>query len=437
MSVKIAVVGTGYVGLVSGTCFASIGHQVVCVDNDVSKIENLKKEDVILPIYEPGLDDLVKSCVDNGKLSFSTDLKSSVAGADAVFIAVGTPPRPDNGQADLKYVYQVAEEIGNALDGFTVVVDKSTVPIGTAEEVSEIIKNVNPNAKFSVASNPEFLREGFAIDDFLNGDRVVVGVEDQYSENIMKSIYKPLEDNGMPVMFTKVKAAEMTKYAANTFLATKLGFINEIADLCEKFSIDVQDVSKCIGLDSRIGSKFLQAGPGFGGSCFPKDTMALNHIAQENGCSLSIVKATIDSNINRKSRMASKVADALNGSLDGKKIGVLGLAFKGNTDDTRESPAIAIIKVMQEMGAEITAYDPAAMEEAKHELTNINYASNEYDACEDAEAVVILTEWDQFGYLDLDTLKSKLLTPIMVDLRNLYEPKDVISKGIVYHSIGR
>lgn len=437
MSVKIAVVGTGYVGLVSGTCFASIGHQVVCVDNDVSKIENLKKEDVILPIYEPGLDDLVKSCVDDGKLSFSTDLKSSIAGADAVFIAVGTPPRPDNGQADLKYVYQVAEEIGNALDGFTVVVDKSTVPIGTAEEVSEIIKNVNPNAKFSVASNPEFLREGFAIDDFLNGDRVVVGVEDQYSENIMKSIYKPLEDNGMPVMFTKVKAAEMTKYAANTFLATKLGFINEIADLCEKFSIDVQDVSKCIGLDSRIGSKFLQAGPGFGGSCFPKDTMALNHIAQENGCSLSIVKATIDSNINRKSRMASKVADALNGSLDGKKIGVLGLAFKGNTDDTRESPAIAIIKVMQEMGAEITAYDPAAMEEAKHELTNINYASNEYDACEGAEAVVILTEWDQFGYLDLDTLKSKLLTPIMVDLRNLYEPKDVISKGIVYHSIGR
>lgn len=437
MSVKIAVVGTGYVGLVSGTCFASIGHQVVCIDNDVSKINNLQKEDVILPIYEPGLDDLVKSCVDDGKLSFSTDLKSSVAGADAVFIAVGTPPRPDNGQADLKYVYQVAEEIGNALDGFTVVVDKSTVPIGTADEVAEIIKNVNPNAKFSVASNPEFLREGFAIDDFLNGDRVVVGVEDQYSENIMKSIYKPLEDNGMPVMFTKVKAAEMTKYAANTFLATKLGFINEIADLCEKFSIDVQDVSKCIGLDSRIGSKFLQAGPGFGGSCFPKDTMALNHIAQENGCSLSIVKATIDSNVNRKSRMASKVADALNGSLDGKKIGVLGLAFKGNTDDTRESPAIAIIKVMQEMGAEITAYDPAAMEEAKHELTNINYASNEYDACEDAEAVVILTEWDQFGYLDLDVLKSKLLTPIMVDLRNLYEPKDVISKGIVYHSIGR
>lgn len=437
MSVKIAVVGTGYVGLVSGTCFASIGHQVVCIDNDVSKINNLQKEDVILPIYEPGLNDLVKSCVDDGKLSFSTDLKSSVAGADAVFIAVGTPPRPDNGQADLKYVYQVAEEIGNALDGFTVVVDKSTVPIGTADEVAEIIKNVNPNAKFSVASNPEFLREGFAIDDFLNGDRVVVGVEDQYSENIMKSIYKPLEDNGMPVMFTKVKAAEMTKYAANTFLATKLGFINEIADLCEKFSIDVQDVSKCIGLDSRIGSKFLQAGPGFGGSCFPKDTMALNHIAQENGCSLSIVKATIDSNVNRKSRMASKVADALNGSLDGKKIGVLGLAFKGNTDDTRESPAIAIIKVMQEMGAEITAYDPAAMEEAKQDLTNINYASNEYDACEDAEAVVILTEWDQFGYLDLDVLKSKLLTPIMVDLRNLYEPKDVISKGIVYHSIGR
>lgn len=437
MSVKIAVVGTGYVGLVSGTCFASIGHQVVCIDNDVSKINNLQKEDVILPIYEPGLNDLVKSCVDDGKLSFSTDLKSSVAGADAVFIAVGTPPRPDNGQADLKYVYQVAEEIGNALDGFTVVVDKSTVPIGTADEVAEIIKNVNPNAKFSVASNPEFLREGFAIDDFLNGDRVVIGVEDQYSENIMKSIYKPLEDNGMPVIFTKVKAAEMTKYAANTFLATKLGFINEIADLCEKFSIDVQDVSKCIGLDSRIGSKFLQAGPGFGGSCFPKDTMALNHIAQENGCSLSIVKATIDSNVNRKSRMASKVADALNGSLDGKKIGVLGLAFKGNTDDTRESPAIAIIKVMQEMGAEITAYDPAAMEEAKHELTNINYASNEYDACEDAEAVVILTEWDQFGYLDLDVLKSKLLTPIMVDLRNLYEPKDVISKGIVYHSIGR
>ncbi|HAG53441.1 MAG TPA: UDP-glucose 6-dehydrogenase [Alphaproteobacteria bacterium] len=433
---KIAVVGTGYVGLVSGTCFASIGHEVVCIDNNKDKIDNLNNRGVI-PIYEPGLEDLVKQNVAEGRLEFTTDLKAAVAASDVVFIAVGTPPRPDNGQADLKYVYQVAEEIGEAIDGFTVVVDKSTVPIGTAEEVTAIIEKVNPEADFAVVSNPEFLREGFAIDDFLNGDRVVVGVENSQAEELMKEVYIPLEKRGVQVLMTRVKTAEMIKYASNTFLATKLGFINEIADLCEKVGADVDQVAHAMGMDTRIGAKFLQAGPGFGGSCFPKDTMALEYIAKENGCDLSIVKATIDSNVNRKLRMAEKVAEALDGSLEGKTIGVLGLAFKGNTDDTRESPAIAIIKEMQKMGASIKAYDPAAIEEAKHELTDVKYGSDEYSVCDNADALVILTEWTQFAVLDLELVKAKLNNPILVDLRNLYSVAEVTTKGLKYYSIGR
>lgn len=436
-SVKIAVVGTGYVGLVSGTCFASIGHTVVCIDNDKSKIEGLQQQKIKLPIFEPGLEDLVSENVECGRLSFTTDLKTAVAESDVVFIAVGTPPRPDNGQADLKYVYQVAKEIGEAIDGFTVVVDKSTVPIGTAEEVAAIINSVNQNAEFAVASNPEFLREGFAIDDFLNGDRVVIGVEDERAQELMRKIYLPLENRDMPILLTAIRSAEMIKYASNTLLAAKLGFINEIADLCEKLGVDVKDVAKGMGLDSRIGPKFLDAGPGFGGSCFPKDTMALEYIARQNGCDLSIVKATIDSNVKRKNRMAEKVSTILGGSLQGKKVSVLGLAFKGNTDDCRESPSIAIIEVMQKMGAYITAFDPKAMEESKHYIKNISYAENMYDVCNGADVLVILTEWKEFAEINLDEVKKRLNSPIIVDLRNMLNPEEVKAKGFKYQSIGR
>lgn len=441
---KIAVVGTGYVGLVSGTCFASIGHEVVCIDNDKSKIDNLNNEGII-PIYEPGLEELVKRNVAEGRLSFSTDLSSAVKECKAVFIAVGTPPRPDNGQADLKYVYQVAEEVANAIEDFTVVIDKSTVPIGTAEEVTEIIKKANPNAKFAVASNPEFLREGSAIDDFVNGDRIVVGVENEQAEKIMSEIYSPLSRKGMPVVMTKVRTAEMIKYASNTFLAVKLGFINEIADLCEKVGADVQEVAYSMGLDTRIGEKFLQAGPGFGGSCFPKDTKALKYIADtlakeskdKNATKLSIVDATIQSNLNRQEVMARKIKTILGSKLKGKKVAVLGLAFKANTDDCRESPALNVIKEIQDRRGDVVVFDPVATQEAKKVLTNVEYAENEYDACKGADAVVILTEWAQFGALDLDKIKENLNTPVMIDLRNMYNPEDVKSKGFQYHSIGR
>lgn len=441
---KIAVVGTGYVGLVSGTCFASIGHEVICIDNDQAKIDNLNN-DGIIPIYEPGLEELVKRNVEEGRLSFTTDLNAAVKQASAVFIAVGTPPRPDNGQADLKYVYQVAEEIANAIDKFTVVIDKSTVPIGTAEEVDAIIKKVNPKADFAVVSNPEFLREGSAINDFLEGDRVVVGVENEQAEKIMSEIYKPLSKNGMPVVMTKVRTAEMIKYASNTFLAVKLGFINEIADLCEKVGADVQEVAYSMGLDTRIGEKFLQAGPGFGGSCFPKDTKALKYIADtladdskdKNATRLTIVNATIESNLNRQEVMARKVKTILGKTLKGKKIAALGLAFKANTDDCRESPALNVIKEIQDRRGEVIAFDPVAMNEAKKVTSNITFAKNEYETCEGADALVILTEWPQFASLDLDKIKSKLKSPLIIDLRNMLDPQEVKSKGFEYHSIGR
>ena len=441
---KIAVVGTGYVGLVSGTCFASIGHEVICIDNDQSKIDNLNNNGVI-PIYEPGLEELVKRNVEEGRLSFTTDLNAAVKQASAVFIAVGTPPRPDNGQADLKFVYQVAEEIANAIDKFTVVIDKSTVPIGTAEEVDAIIKKVNPEADFAVVSNPEFLREGSAINDFLEGDRVVVGVENEQAEKVMAEIYKPLSKNGMPVVMTKVRTAEMIKYASNTFLAVKLGFINEISDLCEKVGADIQEVAYSMGLDTRIGEKFLQAGPGFGGSCFPKDTKALKYIADtlaedskdKNATRLTIVNATIESNLNRKEVMARKVKTILGKTLKGKKVAVLGVAFKANTDDCRESPALNVIKEIQARRGEVVAFDPVAMEEAKKVTTNIKFAKNEYEACEGADALVILTEWPQFASLDLDKVKSNLKSPLIIDLRNMLDPNEVKEKGLVYHSIGR
>tara|TARA_Y100001960_G_C14686729_1_gene834187 strand:+ start:159 stop:1487 length:1329 start_codon:yes stop_codon:yes gene_type:complete len=441
---KIAVVGTGYVGLVSGTCFASIGHEVICIDNDQSKIDNLKNNGII-PIYEPGLEELVKRNVEEGRLSFTTDLNAAVKQASAVFIAVGTPPRPDNGQADLKYVYQVAEEIANAIDKFTVVIDKSTVPIGTAEEVDAIIKKVNPKADFAVVSNPEFLREGSAINDFLEGDRVVVGVENEQAEKVMAEIYKPLSKSGMPVVMTKVRTAEMIKYASNTFLAVKLGFINEISDLCEKVGADIQEVAYSMGLDTRIGEKFLQAGPGFGGSCFPKDTKALKYIADsladdskdKNATRLTIVNATIESNLNRKEVMARKVKTILGKTLKGKKVAVLGVAFKANTDDCRESPALNVIKEIQARRGDVVAFDPVAMNEAKKVTTNIKFAKNEYEACEGADAVVILTEWPQFASLDLDKVKSNLKSPLIIDLRNMLDPNEVKQKGFEYHSIGR
>lgn len=441
---KIAVVGTGYVGLVSGTCFASIGHEVICIDNDQSKIDNLKNNGII-PIYEPGLEELVKRNVEEGRLSFTTDLNSAVKQSNAVFVAVGTPPRPDNGQADLKYVYQVAEEIANAIDKFTVVINKSTVPIGTAEEVNAIIKKVNPKADFAVVSNPEFLREGSAINDFLEGDRVVVGVENEQAEKIMAEIYKPLSKKGMPVVMTKVRTAEMIKYASNTFLAVKLGFINEISDLCEKVGADIQEVAYSMGLDTRIGEKFLQAGPGFGGSCFPKDTKALKYIADtlaenskdKNATRLTIVNATIESNLNRQEVMARKIKTILGKTLKGKRIAVLGVAFKANTDDCRESPALNVIKEIQARRGEVIAFDPVAMDEAKKVTTNIKFAKNEYEACEGADAVVILTEWPQFASLDLDKLKSNLKSPLIIDLRNMLDPNEVRQKGFEYHSLGR
>lgn len=441
---KIAVVGTGYVGLVSGTCFASIGHEVICIDNDQSKIDNLKNNGII-PIYEPGLEELVKRNVEEGRLSFTTDLNSAVKQSKAVFVAVGTPPRPDNGQADLKYVYQVAEEIANAIDKFTVVINKSTVPIGTAEEVNAIIKKVNPKADFAVVSNPEFLREGSAINDFLEGDRVVVGVENEQAEKIMAEIYKPLSKKGMPVVMTKVRTAEMIKYASNTFLAVKLGFINEISDLCEKVGADIQEVAYSMGLDTRIGEKFLQAGPGFGGSCFPKDTKALKYIADtlaenskdKNATRLTIVNATIESNLNRQEVMARKIKTILGKTLKGKRIAVLGVAFKANTDDCRESPALNVIKEIQARRGEVIAFDPVAMDEAKKVTTNIKFAKNEYEACEGADAVVILTEWPQFASLDLDKLKSNLKSPLIIDLRNMLDPNEVRQKGFEYHSLGR
>lgn len=432
---RIAMIGTGYVGLVSGACFADFGHDVTCVDKDEKKIAALHRGEI--PIYEPGLDELVATNVKARRLDFTTDLSRPVADADAVFIAVGTPSRRGDGHADLSYVYAAAREIAQSLSGFTVVVTKSTVPVGTGDEVERIIRETNPLADVVVASNPEFLREGAAIRDFKFPDRVVVGTSDERGRKLMGDIYRPLSLNQAPLMFTERRTAEMIKYAANAFLATKITFINEIADLSEKVGANVQEVARGIGLDNRIGTKFLHAGPGFGGSCFPKDTKALIKIAQDYDVSLRIVESVLAVNENRKRAMARKVSQALGGSLRGKTIAVLGLTFKPDTDDMRDAPSIPLVTGLIDMGAKVKAYDPVGMEQAKGELPSIIYCEDAYSCAQGADAIVIVTEWVQFRALDLDRLKATMTQPVIVDLRNIYRPEDMQAAGFVYESIGR
>ena len=432
---RIAMIGTGYVGLVSGACFADFGHHVTCVDKDAGKIEALRKG--LIPIYEPDLDRLVEDNVRGGRLDFTTDLKGPVAAADAVFIAVGTPSRRGDGHADLTYVYAAAREIAAALDGFTVVVTKSTVPVGTGDEVERIIREARPNADFSVVSNPEFLREGAAIRDFKHPDRIVVGTQDERARQAMAELYRPLYLNAAPILYTGRRTAELIKYAANAFLATKVTFINEIAELCEKVGADVQEVARGIGLDNRIGAKFLHAGPGFGGSCLPKDALALMKTGHDHEAPLRIVEAIVAVNDQRKRAMARKVAAALGGSLRGARIAVLGLTFKPNTDDMREAPSIALITALTDMGAKVRVYDPAGMEQAKPMLPDIAYADSAYACAQGADALVIVTEWEQFRALDLSRLKAIMARPVVVDLRNVYRPQDMARHGFAYHSIGR
>tara|TARA_R110002051_G_scaffold6260_4_gene30570 strand:- start:2164 stop:3474 length:1311 start_codon:yes stop_codon:yes gene_type:complete len=432
---RVAMIGTGYVGLVSGACFADFGHVVTCVDKDASKIEKLKAG--VMPIYEPGLDSLVANNVAEERLFFTTDPAEAIRDADAVFIAVGTPSRRGDGHADLSYVYGAAAEIAQLMDGFTVVVTKSTVPVGTGDEVEEIIRKTRPDGDFAVVSNPEFLREGAAIKDFKIPDRVVVGTEDERARQVMGELYRPLFLNETPILFTARRTSELIKYAANAFLAVKITFINEMADLCEKVGANVQEVSRGIGLDGRIGSKFLNAGPGYGGSCFPKDTLALTKTANDYDSPVRIVDTVVEVNAARKKAMAGKVIAAMGGDVSGKTIGVLGLAFKQNTDDMRDAPSLDILPALQAAGATIKAYDPEAMTEASHLLKDIQFAKNAYEAAQDADALVILTEWDQFRALDLDRIKAALNSNVVVDLRNIYSPEDMAAKGFAYTSIGR
>ena len=432
---RITMVGTGYVGLVSGACFADFGHQVTCVDRDSNKISDLQK--FIIPIYEPDLDRLVTSNAQAGRLRFTTDVASAVADADAVFIAVGTPSRRGDGHADLSYVYAAGRQIASALSGFTVIITKSTVPVGTGDEVERIIREENPAADFTVVSNPEFLREGAAIQDFKHPDRIVVGTEDERGRKVLSDIYRPLYLNQAPIMFTGRRTAEVIKYAANAFLATKVTFINEIADLAEKVGANVQEVARGIGLDNRIGSKFLHAGPGFGGSCFPKDTRALVKTAQDYDAPMRIAEAVIAVNENRKRAMSRKVAAQLGGNVRGRTIGILGLTFKPNTDDMRESPSIPLIVALQDMGAHIRAYDPAGMQQAALELPTIEYCKNAYECAANADAVVIVTEWEEFRALDLNRLKREMKLPVIVDLRNVYRQDELNELGFVYESVGR
>jgi UDPglucose 6-dehydrogenase len=432
---RITMVGTGYVGLVSGACFADFGHQVTCVDKDAGKIAALQRGQI--PIFEPDLDRLVEVNVRAGRLDFTTDLAAPVANSDAVFIAVGTPSRRGDGHADLSYVYSASREIAGAIDGFTVVITKSTVPVGTGDEVERLIHEANSSADVAVASNPEFLREGAAIRDFKHPDRIVVGTNDERARKTISEIYRPLYLNQAPIMFTDRRTAELIKYAANAFLATKITFINEIADLAEKVGADVQEIARGIGLDNRIGSKFLHAGPGFGGSCFPKDTRALIKTAQDYDAPMRIVEAVLAVNENRKRAMARKVAAAFGGSLRGKTIGILGLTFKPNTDDMRESPSIPLITALQDLGAKIQAYDPEGMEQAKTELSEISYCDGPYSCAEGADALVIVTEWEQFRALDLERLKREMACPVIIDLRNIYRPEELAAHGFLYQSIGR
>ncbi|WP_320196729.1 UDP-glucose dehydrogenase family protein [Agrobacterium rosae] len=432
---RIVMIGSGYVGLVSGACFADFGHDVICVDKMPEKIEALKNGQI--PIFEPGLDAIVASNAKAGRLCFTTDLKSAVADADAVFIAVGTPSRRGDGHADLAYVYAAAKEIAAAVTGFTVIVTKSTVPVGTGDEVERIIREENPSADIAVVSNPEFLREGAAIDDFKRPDRIVVGLSDERARPVMTEVYRPLYLNQSPLLFTTRRTSELIKYAANAFLAMKITFINEMADLCEKVGADVQDVSRGIGLDGRIGAKFLHAGPGYGGSCFPKDTLALAKTAQDFDSPVRLIETTIAVNDTRKRAMGRKVIAAVGGDIRGKKIAVLGLTFKPNTDDMRDSPAIAVVQTLQDAGAKVTGYDPEGMVNARPLMEGIEYATGPYEAAQDADAVVIVTEWNQFRALDLDRLKSIMASPVLVDLRNIYRPDEVTAHGFTYAGIGR
>ncbi len=433
---KITMIGTGYVGLVTGTCFAEFGHTVTCVDTNANKIDNLKKGRV--PIYEPGLDVLVNKNTTEARLHFTTDLAESIPGADAVFLAVGTPSsRRGDGYADLTYLYEAAKSIAPHLSGYTVVVDKSTVPVGTARQVRRIIAEANPQAEFNVASNPEFLREGAAINDFMRPDRVVIGVENERAEEILREIYKPLFLRDTPIVSTSIESAELAKYAANAFLAVKISFINEIANVCEAVGANVTDIAKAIGMDGRIGNKFLHPGPGYGGSCFPKDTLALLRIVQEHGENVRIVEAAVEVNAAQKARMIKKIRESLGGSFAGKKIGIFGLTFKPETDDMRDAPAITILPALLEKGAKIKAHDPKGMEEAKQYLPGeIEYVQNAYEAAANADCVVLMTEWNQYRALDLERIHTSMASPVFVDLRNVYEPEKMKQLGFTYSGVG-
>jgi UDPglucose 6-dehydrogenase len=432
---RIAMVGAGYVGLVSGACFSDFGHHVICIDRDEEKIAALKSGEI--PIHEPGLAELVASNVRQDRLAFDDQVKPAVAGADVVFIAVGTPSRRGDGHADLSYVFAAAREIARSLSKFTVVVTKSTVPVGTSDEVERLMRQENPDADFAMVSNPEFLREGAAIRDFKHPDRIVIGTDDPRARKVIAEVYRPLHLNAPPILYTDRRTAELTKYAANSFLATKVAFINEIADLAEKVGANVQEVARGIGLDNRIGSKFLHAGPGFGGSCFPKDTMALIKTGQDNETPLRIIETVVAVNDQRKRAMARKVANALGGNLRGKSIAVLGLTFKPNTDDMRDAPSVPLVTALQDMGAQVRAFDPVGMPQARKILENVTFCDSAYDCAKGAHAIVIVTEWEQFRALDLPKMASIMASSVIVDLRNIYSPEEVIRNGFHYCGIGR
>jgi UDPglucose 6-dehydrogenase len=432
---RIAMIGTGYVGLVSGACFSEFGHEVVCVDKDRGKIANLEAGEI--PIYEPGLDQLVAGNTAAGRLSFTTDLAAAAAGAEAVFIAVGTPRDNENDRADLSHVFSAAREIAAALDGYTLVVTKSTVPVGTGREVARVIREARPEAEFDMVSNPEFLREGSAIDDFMRPDRVIIGTENERPVEPMRQLYRPLYLIETPILFTGLETAELTKYAANAFLATKITFINEIADLCDRVGGDVHDIARGMGLDGRIGRKFLHTGPGYGGSCFPKDTLALAQTGREAGAPLRLVETVIEVNDRRKKGMAERVIAACGGSVAGKRIAVLGLTFKPNTDDMREAPSLEIVPRLQAAGATLAVYDPAGMAAAKPLFQDVVWCEDAYETMAGAEALVVITEWNQFRALDLERVRALMKTPVMVDLRNMYTPAVAAAAGIRYHCVGR
>ncbi|MBZ5761927.1 UDP-glucose/GDP-mannose dehydrogenase family protein [Rhizobium sp. VS19-DR104.2] len=432
---RITMIGSGYVGLVSGVCFADFGHDIICVDKDEKKIAALRAGEI--PIFEPGLESLVAENVRSGRLSFSTEVAESVAASDVVFIAVGTPSRRGDGHADLSYVYAAAREIATHVKGFTVIVTKSTVPVGTGDEVERIMRDTNPDADIAVVSNPEFLREGAAIEDFKRPDRIVIGLDDDRARAVMTEVYRPLYLNQAPLLFTSRRTSELIKYAANAFLAMKITFINEMADLCEKVGANVQEVSRGIGLDGRIGAKFLHAGPGYGGSCFPKDTLALAKTAQDHDSPVRLIETTISINDNRKRAMGRKVIAAVGGDVRGKSVAVLGLTFKPNTDDMRDSPAISIIQTLQDAGAKVVGYDPEGMDNARGLIEGLTFAADAYTAAEGADALVIVTEWNQFRALDFARLKRVMAAPVLVDLRNIYRRDEITKHGFEYSSIGR